>query len=181
MIVTLRAEARAVNAARYFTGKPCKRGHVAERFTASKTCSTCEANKRASNPGRSTRWFLENRARAIAAHKNWSNCNPGRMVELRKEWERRNPNFRRQWNAKRRDPKAVFHRDDVTVILTVQSGLCAAPWCRKDLVGGFHVDHILPVKLGGKTNIENLQILCPTCNLRKGAKHPDEWIKSCGK
>jgi hypothetical protein len=30
---------------RYFTGKPCKRGHVAERFTCNCMCVTCELDK----------------------------------------------------------------------------------------------------------------------------------------
>lgn len=32
------------------------------------------------------------------------------------------------------------------------------------------VDHIIPIKLGGKTQLDNLQILCKTCNLAKGTK-----------
>jgi hypothetical protein len=39
-IVTL-AEARAEGLARYFTGKPCKRGHVAERTVVSRACLEC--------------------------------------------------------------------------------------------------------------------------------------------
>lgn len=35
---------------------------------------------------------------------------------------------------------------------------------------GLHLDHILPRKRGGKTIIENLQVLCAECNRRKGAK-----------
>lgn len=36
-----RAEARKIGAHKYFTGKPCKSGHVAERYTVSGTCRLC--------------------------------------------------------------------------------------------------------------------------------------------
>ena len=32
------------------------------------------------------------------------------------------------------------------------------------------VDHIYPISLGGKTEMDNLQTLCRSCNCRKGAK-----------
>jgi len=34
-----------------------------------------------------------------------------------------------------------------------------------------HVDHIIPVSKGGKTEISNLRTLCSTCNLGKSAKY----------
>lgn len=37
------------------------------------------------------------------------------------------------------------------------------------------VDHWLPVKLGGRTEMGNLIPCCKSCNSKKGAKHPDEW------
>jgi hypothetical protein len=33
-----------------------------------------------------------------------------------------------------------------------------------------HIDHVVPVKRGGKTTLENLQVLCAICNLGKGAR-----------
>lgn len=39
--------------------------------------------------------------------------------------------------------------------------------------GQLHADHIIPVALGGHSNIDNIQPLCPKCNL---SKHTNESI-----
>jgi hypothetical protein len=36
-----------------------------------------------------------------------------------------------------------------------------------------HIDHVVPEVLGGPTTLENLQVLCRTCNLQKGATTVD--------
>jgi len=39
----------------------------------------------------------------------------------------------------------------------------------------FHIDHIIPLSKGGENTKENLQVICRTCNLKKGAKwHGEE-------
>ena|SRR6056297_961067 len=33
-----------------------------------------------------------------------------------------------------------------------------------------HIDHIVPIKYGGSSNMDNLQVLCQKCNLKKSAR-----------
>jgi 5-methylcytosine-specific restriction endonuclease McrA len=57
---------------------------------------------------------------------------------------------------------------DVISLYAMQQGKCAAFWCAVDLHGGYHVDHITALAKGGSNNPDNLQLLCPTCNMSKG-------------
>lgn len=58
------------------------------------------------------------------------------------------------------------------MLLARERGCCAV--CAKqlslELLDDPHVDHILPLKLGGTNDICNLQVLCSVCNLAKGAR-----------
>jgi hypothetical protein len=50
----------------------------------------------------------------------------------------------------------VWHRD---------GGRCRNCGANKDL----HFDHIIPRSWGGSSRAENIQLLCSSCNLKKGA------------
>lgn len=49
-------------------------------------------------------------------------------------------------------------------------------WCNCNCSEKFHVDHIIPLSKGGPHELENLAIACPTCNLRKSAKMPEQFL-----
>lgn len=69
--------------------------------------------------------------------------------------------------AKIRGAGGKFTRKDIDLLLMRQSGLCAICNIRmKD----YHIDHKTPVSKGGHNYPSNLQLLCPPCNLNKGAK-----------
>lgn len=52
----------------------------------------------------------------------------------------------------------------------VANGSCAHCGTTEDLCA----DHIVPRLLGGRTNRQNIQILCRRCNSKKGHLHPDD-------
>ena len=42
----------------------------------------------------------------------------------------------------------------------------------------FSIDHTIPRKLGGKDEIQNLEVICAQCNEMKGDKQPDWFFRN---
>jgi len=112
--------------------------------------------------------------------KRWAEKNAERFREIRREWVKNNPEKAKELAHNRRsrmkNAEGSFSASDITRIFSSQEGRCAG--CKSPIDGSnYHVDHIMPLALGGSNWPSNIQILCPPCNLSKGAKHPDEWAK----
>lgn len=60
----------------------------------------------------------------------------------------------------------------------LQQWKCAI--CKSYIKHKFHKDHVLPLILGGIHEERNIQLLCPTCNLRKNRKDPIVYMQSLG-
>jgi 5-methylcytosine-specific restriction endonuclease McrA len=58
------------------------------------------------------------------------------------------------------------------------SHLCA--YCRTKVGQVYDIDHIVPLARRGTNDSRNLQVLCPTCNRRKAAKHPNQFARELG-
>lgn len=79
MEIISREEARSRGLKRFFTGAPCKHGHVAERYTCQGACSEClkriTNNFQSSDAGKANRlaWKEkgDNRERLAAATRSW--------------------------------------------------------------------------------------------------------------
>lgn len=69
-----REEARKRGLKRYFTGEPCKHGHVAERWVANTGCTVCllaaNSKKRPRDPEKkkayNAQWYAANRQKVLA-------------------------------------------------------------------------------------------------------------------
>lgn len=73
-----------------------------------------------------------------------------------------------------------FHtRQDVLTILKLQKYKCAV--CECSVKKEYHVDHIMPLAKGGTSWPWNLQILCPTCNMKKRDHDPIDHAKTIGR
>lgn len=187
-------------ARRYFTGKPCKNGHLAERFVSNKACCTCSAIK-LKKYREANREVRNERARARAAEFKKANPNykrPSDPVAVRKYYERnkeacaartksyREQNlakyaaYKRNRDARQRQAEGAHSLEDINDISKMQRGKCG--YCRIDLKSGpRHVDHIKPLAKGGSNMRSNLQILCKTCNLRKADIDPIDFAQRTGR
>ena len=63
-------------------------------------------------------------------------------------------------------------------LLVAQKGRCAC--CGEKLGVDYHLDHIIPLALGGGHEDSNIQLLHSRCNLQKHAKHPIDFMQQRG-
>lgn len=140
-------------------------------------------------------WAAKNREKSRAIKKKWSDANPEKQAAAIKKWVEKNKERdiknKKEWASKNKDRIRILcinrrrklsggslSKDITSKLLKLQNGCCAA--CKKELNGDFHIDHIIPVALGGKNIDNNVQLLHSSCNLKKNAKHPVDFMQELG-
>src|SRR5574340_787097 len=104
--------------------------------------------------------------------------------ERRKEYRSRycsenKDKFRAYTNNRRRLAGGMKLSSDISSkLFKLQKGKCAC--CGKRLGDDYHLDHIMPLALGGTNTDDNIQLLRAECNLQKHAKHPVEFMRQRG-
>lgn len=165
------------NGERFYTGRPCPKGHPGLRRASFGTCIACEKAISASTAKK-----RYDRIRAEANRERISEqgrlrylANVEQRKEAAREWAQQNRAARRaiskSYKARRRQ-----HEEGGDSTAAVREWEHAQPkvcfWCAKPCADAYHVDHFYPLARGGAHAVYNLVIACPTCNTRKGAKHP---------
>lgn len=186
----------------YFTGRPCKNGHIDRRYACNGGgCVKCisdrskcwvSENKDRNNEVKSKyyednkehileykkQWRIDNLERKKKADAEWQRNNKEKVAERNRKWQIKNKDKFRAYTAKRRakERETGGYHDEADILehLLMQGWMCAS--CKCDLrKAGYEVDHIIPVSKGGSSWPDNIQCLCRSCNRSKGNKLPEDW------
>jgi hypothetical protein len=195
-LIVLRYAAIIAGSKRYFTGKPCKRGHVSERLVINHRCVQCQALQ-------DSAWRKAHRSERSKQKQEWCSKNRERVRELKRSHYRDNPSAResqakraRKWLEENRDKSrassAKWREANLDIAAAAQMRRKAKllqrtpSWADHDKIRQFYslakelteqtgveheVDHIHPLqgKLVSGLHVEtNLQVLPKIANRAKG-------------
>ncbi len=112
-------------------------------------------------------WYMMNREHVLATSKTWSDSN--------RDKKRVHGHCRR---ARNHNAHGTHTASQITALLTLQRFRCV--YCKGDIKKKYHIDHIIALAKGGSNDIKNIQLLCPSCNLKKGTADPITFAKLNG-
>lgn len=193
------SEARAAGATTYFTGKPCKRGHVSPRVTANGTCVECAkvASKKIyeksaeSKKQKQQEYYASNRERRLAYACAYREANKAKANHRHGLRYSADPEYRMYFKVRRllrrvsefagrdqayRSSVLGYTSQDLAAHMEAQF-LDGMTWAN---AGDWHVDHIKPIASFFKEGVtdpavinalSNLQPLWAEDNLKKGSRY----------
>ncbi len=152
------------------------------------TCSVVVCQKWAEkNPGRRKEINQESIARDPERHARVRKTRGARpdvrasKNAMQKRYREANPDKIRLWNRLRRISQSAAGKvgvAEVRFLMEKQKGRCAICEVR---LAKYHIDHIQPLSKGGDNARQNLQLLCPPCNLSKSDRLPIKHMQSIGR
>jgi hypothetical protein len=181
--VISRKEAKIRGLTQYFTGKPCKNGHVDKRSTVNGFCRSCQQDSVKRN-------LAGKKARAARHYQNHAD----KYRKYSKEYRVKNPDKVKEYNRKYyKEHLAYFNEHSSRRYITKMNRI--PKWADLDKIKAiyeeceritketgilYHVDHYYPLQgetVCGLHVAENLQIITAKENLAKNNKHPDEFYE----
>lgn len=134
------------------------------------------------------RRYLKHKQKRYQSALRWRAKNQEQFRELcrrdTRRYRARHPERVRESEHKRRALESAangsFTAADIVNIRKLQRNRCAR--CRESLKDKkVHIDHIMPLALGGSNDRTNIQLLCAHCNISKGARDPIEDARRIGR
>ena len=114
--------------------------------------------------------------------RRYGELNADAIRERKRKWRKDNPSAVRVYYHSRRIRKlnggVKLSKGLVEKLLRLQRGKCAC--CGRPLGSDYHLDHIMPLSMGGLNTDNNVQLLRAKCNLQKSAKHPVDFMRQRG-
>ena len=184
--VITRSDAGRLGLRRYFTGSPCKYGHVSERYTKSRRCIECATDlvRKKISEGYWRQHYDENKEAILERIRRYRAAHSEDHRKKAASWAAANPEARsiisKNYKHRRRTKeKGGISTKDLSAWILSQSKICY--WCGVNCAKNFHIDHYEPISKGGKHDINNLVASCSSCNLRKSASDPYQFAVSMGR
>ena len=126
-------------------------------------------------------WQRKHATRYAAWRRQYKRARYAAGLDTPTRWLRAHPEkvrvYKANTKARRKAVAGILTVGLVERLLILQRGGCAI--CQKRLTK-YHLDHIMPMALGGLNEDGNMQVLCPRCNQTKSARHPVEFMQSRG-
>lgn len=178
-----RKAAKKAGLKKYFTGEPCHRGHVSQRFTCSAKCSMCSRADMADHyqrnrdtiRARQSVYFRENRDEVNRRALDWYH-----RGNRAKEINANNSRFRRA-RRKMAIPSWYSEFDEFVIAEAGELSRQRASETGFD----WHVDHMVPMrakKACGLHCASNIQVIPAVMNLEKRHRmiltEPLEWLRA---
>lgn len=101
--------------------------------------------------------------------------------EYNRKYRAENPGCRRIEKKNRKLKVRTSGKLSAGIVKTLlEKQKCKCVVCKGSIKDGFHIDHIIPIAKGGMNVDNNVQLLCPQCNMSKSDKHPVDFMQSKG-
>jgi hypothetical protein len=173
MDIISRKEAKEKGLTRYFTGKPCKYGHVSNRHVVNAGCSECmkktQRQWRQEKPEYMEQYRQNNKDAIKKSTKQYYQKNIEKYRKYSQQYCKENPDKVNAKASKRRATKLqrtplwgdINRIKGFYKLAKIMSDLCKEP---------YHVDHIVPMQgkiVCGLHVPENMQVLPASLNISK--------------
>lgn len=130
----------------------------------------------------SRKYYEANRDKVLERKRKYCKENPDIRANINRNWKNSNPEkvkaLKENYRARKRGNGGKLSSNIVQTLFAKQGGKCVC--CGESLENGYHLDHIMPLALGGLNEDSNVQLLTPKCNLSKSDKHPKVWAREKG-
>ena len=179
----------------YRTGKPCKHGHVCDRYTKTSACVECVKKQssawRIANPDKHKaavkKWWENNKPTHNARVKKWQSSHPDKVREMQRDWAKANPDkvklktavyraknkskvtawaVTAQIRRKQRVPKWLKKED----FLQIRAAYAMSKHLTEITGTVWEVDHVIPLQgayVSGLHTPANLQVVPKDANRKK--------------
>ena len=175
-----RKEALLNKETKYFTGSPCKYGHIEVRLARNGFCTKCDSLRKIKyynlhkkrNNTKSKLWRIKNKDQVIAYNLQYRLKNS----EYYSKWKQENKDLVNASTYKRRtaklnrmpkwiDKEHMWLIKEVYKLAVIRTKQFGFPW---------HVDHIVPLQgelVSGLHVVENLQVIPGIENIKKANRY----------